>query len=52
MADQVAKEAHAWAQRHRRQRAELNAFCSGAGITLTGWLLAVLYCLLSHRIAI
>jgi hypothetical protein len=48
----VVREAQEFAQRRRRRRAEWNAFLNGAALTLTGWLLAVLYCLLSHQLAI
>ncbi len=48
----VVREAQQFAQRRRRRRAELNALFNGAALTLTGWLLAVLYCLVSHHLAI
>ncbi len=48
----VVREAQEFAQRRRRRRAELNAMFNGTALTFTGWLLAVLYCLLSHHLAI
>jgi hypothetical protein len=51
-ADRVAREAQEFAQRRRRRRAELNSLFGGAALTLTGWMLAALYCLLSHRIVL
>ncbi len=50
--DRVAREAQEFAQRRRRQRAELNSLFNGAALTFTGWLLAALYCFVSHRIVL
>jgi hypothetical protein len=35
----------------RRRDRELKAFCSGATMVFTGFLIAVVYCLLTNRIA-
>ena len=50
--DRVVREAQELAQRRRRQRAELYSLFNGAALTLTGWLLAALYCFVSHRIVL
>jgi len=40
------------AQRRRQRKAELNAFFAGSSMVLSGWLMAVAFCLLSHQIRI
>jgi hypothetical protein len=47
--------AHAFVSEHQLRRSrilEFRAFCSGATVVFTGLLMAVLYCLLTHRIPV
>jgi hypothetical protein len=47
--------ARAFVAEHQLRRSrirEFRAFCSGATVVFTGLLMAVLYCLLTHRIPV
>jgi hypothetical protein len=47
---ETARAAQAKARRWHARLVEIEAFCTGAGLVITGLLLAAVYCLVTHQV--